>query len=146
MAMQDNLQLVRNFYEAVNNRDLDRAVNLFTTDAEFLAQSTLEKYRGLPEIRKMISEWTEALPDMRWDIRSLLSSGDNVVCELVMVGTHKGTLRTSEGSVPATGRKVNVPSCDVINFKNGKISQFHCYFEGSIFMQQLGIQTFKAAA
>lgn len=146
MATIDYSQLLRSFYEAVSSRELDRALSFFSEDAEFHDKSTLRKYRGSSEIKRMIMDWNALLPDMKLDIKNLFFSGDNAVIELIVTGTHRGVLKTPEGDIAPTGRHVTVPACDVIRFKNGKIYSLNCYFEGSVFMQQLGVQTAKVAA
>jgi hypothetical protein len=42
------------------------------------------------------------------------------------------------GEIPASGKKLNVPSCDVIQMKDGKIQSLNCYFEASVMMGQIG--------
>jgi ketosteroid isomerase-like protein len=43
------------------------------------------------------------------------------------------------GSIPATGKKMDAPCCDVFQLKNGKIQRFDCYPSGTVILSQLGV-------
>jgi hypothetical protein len=60
------------------------------------------------------------------------------VAQLVLQGTHDGPLQLPFGELPATGKKMDAPCCDVFELEDGKIKRFDCYPEGSIIFAQLG--------
>jgi ketosteroid isomerase-like protein len=66
-------------------------------------------------------------------------TGDVVVVELSLNGTHKGPLALAAGTVQATGKEMHTPCCDVFHLENGKVKSFHCYTAATILMAQLGI-------
>jgi ketosteroid isomerase-like protein len=41
--------------------------------------------------------------------------------------------------LPATGKRMDAPCCDVFKLADGKIQQFDCYPEGSVILNQLGV-------
>jgi len=43
------------------------------------------------------------------------------------------------GELPATGKQMDAPCCDVFELESGKIKRFDCYPEGSIIFAQLGV-------
>jgi len=61
------------------------------------------------------------------------------VVELSLNGTHKGSMQFSSGIIEPTGKKIEVPCCDVFKIENGKVKSFHCYSAGTILLGQLGI-------
>jgi ketosteroid isomerase-like protein len=63
------------------------------------------------------------------------------VVQLALQGTHDGTLQTPFGALPATGKKMDAPCCDVFELEGGKIKRFDCYPEGSVIFAQLGVLT-----
>jgi ketosteroid isomerase-like protein len=69
----------------------------------------------------------------------MYTMNDVVVVELAIRGTHEGPLMTPDGTVPATGKAIDVPCCDVFHMKDGKVISFHCYNAASILLQQLGL-------
>ena len=43
------------------------------------------------------------------------------------------------GTIPATGKEVHAPCCDVFHIENGKVTSFHCYVAVPILLGQLGV-------
>ncbi len=54
-------------------------------------------------------------------------------------GAHEGTLRSSAGGIPPTGRPVEMRFCDVHHIWDGKISRTHSYFDLAGMLVQLGL-------
>ena len=52
-------------------------------------------------------------------------------------GTHTGTLETSMGAIPATGRSLTIKLCDVVELKDGKVQEQRTYFDTGSMMAQL---------
>ena len=46
--------------------------------------------------------------------------------------------RTS-GSVPPTGRTLDLPYCDVFRVENGRVVSHHIYYDQVMFLAQLGL-------
>ncbi|MCM2278467.1 MAG: ester cyclase [Oligoflexia bacterium] len=143
MATQDNSQLIRNFY---NLTDPDQAIALFAPNAEFQVMGMERPFRGSQEITQAMREWQRTFPDMKNEIINLISTGDTVVVEFVARGTHKGPMESPAGTVQPTGRRIEVPACDVFRFSGGKVVSWKCYWQSDLMMQQLGIGQAKAAA
>ena len=139
-------QLIRTFYDAINRRDLETFVSFFSDDGEFKDISTEESFRGKSDIRRMAETWFQALPDMKLQISNVIGSDDSYCAEIVVTGTHNGPFTLPQGSIPATGKKVSVPSCDVIRLKNGKIQSLNCYFAATVLLNQIGAMPKKMAA
>jgi CTP-dependent riboflavin kinase len=43
------------------------------------------------------------------------------------------------GTIPPTGKKVNIPFVEILKIKDGKIKDYKLYFDTATMMQQLGI-------
>jgi hypothetical protein len=54
-------------------------------------------------------------------------------------GTHQGPLQLPTGKIPATGKRMDAPCCDVFRLKEGKIQVFDCYPSGTVILTQLGV-------
>ena len=74
------------------------------------------------------------------------ADGNVVVVQLALQGTHDGPLQLPFGELPATGKKMDAPCCDVFELEDGKIKRFDCYPEGSIIFAQLGVLNNLGAA
>jgi len=53
---------------------------------------------------------------------------------------------TSAGTVPATGRSVTLPFCDIFEVKNGKVQSRRSYGDTGALMTQLGLIAAQTAA
>lgn len=73
-------------------------------------------------------------------------AGDVVIVELSLNGTHTGSLTLAGGTIPPTGKPIQVPCCDVFHLENGQVKSFHCYNAGTILLGQWGVLANLTAA
>jgi hypothetical protein len=67
-------------------------------------------------------------------------AGNVAIDEGYLVGTHTGPLPTPSGeTIPATGKQINVRSCDVATVEAGVVTQHRFYFDQMEFLGQLGL-------
>jgi predicted ester cyclase len=66
-------------------------------------------------------------------------SGDTAVTESTYRGTHTGTLRTPNGDIPATGKRVQGRQVTVQRVKDGQVWSEHLYFDQMEFLGALGL-------
>jgi hypothetical protein len=66
---------------------------------------------------------------------NIKESGDTVVVEFIGRGTHKGDLM----GIAPTGRSMNIPVCDVMELRDGKIYREREYMDMATLMVQLGV-------
>lgn len=76
---------------------------------------------------------------MHRELYQLYVSGNIVVVQLALQGTHLGPLHLPAGTLPPTGKRMDAPCCDVFELVDGKIKRFDCYPEGSVILTQLGV-------
>ena len=77
--------------------------------------------------------------DRHRELYRIYSDGNVVVVQLALQGTHDGPLQLPFGELPATGKHMDAPCCDVFELEDGKIKRFDCYPEGSVIFAQLGV-------
>jgi steroid delta-isomerase-like uncharacterized protein len=144
--MTDNITLIRSVYEAWNERDFDRQVEAMAPDSTITMMGTGEVLKGPDGARKYNTGWANAFPNGQLTIDTLVGDGDTVVVEFTGRGTHTGTLETSMGSIPATGRSVTLHFCDVLTMKDGKVASQNSYMDTGSMMAQLGLTSQESAA
>jgi predicted ester cyclase len=131
----DLMTRVWNLTEKNQWRDLEP---FFSQSTEFRMPGGT--FRGAKEFAAMCEAWWAAFPDLKHEIASEIESGDTYACELVMVGTHTGTMKTPKGDLPATGKKIRMLSCDYVTFdKEGRIATWHAYPDMVGMLAQLGV-------
>jgi steroid delta-isomerase-like uncharacterized protein len=137
--MADNATLVRSLYEAWNDRNFDAAADATASDAKIEIVGTGDVFEGPEGTRRYNEGWANGFPDGRITVDNLIVAGDTVVVEFTGRGTHTGTLETSMGPIPATGRSVTLKLCDVLELSGGKITTHRNYFDTGSLMAQLGL-------
>lgn len=138
LVMSDNIQTVRDLYAAAEGHslDLETFLSFFSGEAYVRNVPAGTEFRG-QEIALVASGMADAFPDIHREIFDIYAMNDVIVVELAIRGTHKGPLVTPGGTVPATGKAIDVPCCDVFHMRKGKVISFHCYNAASIMMEQL---------
>lgn len=140
--MRDNETIIRELYAVAEGEpsDMEAFVSAFSSDGYMTDIPAGATLRG-KAIGDYIGTLADAFPDIHRELFSIYVSGNVVVVELAIRGTHKGALSLPSGVVAPTGRRIDVPCCDVFHLENGKVVSFHCYNAASVMQQQLGIGT-----
>ena len=73
----------------------------------------------------------------------MVANGDYVITEFSGRGINNGILDTPMGKVGPTGRRIDIPFCEIFQIKNGKIINSHLYFDIATMMQQLEVTADK---
>ena len=136
--MTDNEQIVRDAYQIAEDYDLPRWIAAFTDDGTFTDESIGVVFRG-PDVAIQVENYKTAFPDMHRELYNIYTSGNVVVVQLALQGTHKGPLKLPSGTIPPTGNRMDAPCCDVFELIDGKIKRFDCYPSGTVILGQLGI-------
>lgn len=139
MSAQDNVKIARKNYEAFNNRDFDGAVAQVAENIELLNVPLGVTLHGPEGYRQSIQAWATAFSDSQVEVTNIVAGEEGAVIEFRGRGTHTGPLNGPAGEIPATGRSVDIPFCEVMQIKNGKISSIHTYYDAATMMGQLGL-------
>jgi steroid delta-isomerase-like uncharacterized protein len=123
------------FYELYGKGDLESAQELFSPDCVTEAPTGSMK---LDEWRAYGQTFKDALPDARMEVDSAIESGNRVAVEARFVGTHEGPLATPQGTLPPSGKTINVPFGDFFTVVDGVIVEHHIYWDLMSMMAQLG--------
>jgi ketosteroid isomerase-like protein len=135
----DNEQLVRKAYQIAEDKDMAGWSAAFTVDGTFTDMSINVTWTGPDELPEQVENYARAFPDMHRELYQVYVSGNIVVVQLALQGTHLGPLHLPAGTLPPTGKRMDAPCCDVFELIDGKIKRFDCYPEGTIILTQLGV-------
>lgn len=131
-----NETLVRAHFEAINDRDLDRAADLHADDVRF--HSLGRTIDGFEAVRGSWRAQLEAVPDLEDAIEALIADGDTVAVRYTTTGTHEGDLLGIEG----TGQSVEVTSMAMLRVEDGEIAEWWNYPDVTGLLRQLdGIES-----
>jgi ketosteroid isomerase-like protein len=134
-----NEEFVRHAYDLAEVRDIQGWIDCFTPDGVFVDNSVEVTYTGPAEVAKPVEYYGAAFSDMHRELYDIYVSGEVVVVQLALQGTHDGALHLPFGLLPPTGKRMNAPCCDVFKLVDGKLHRFDCYPEGSVILSQLGV-------
>ena len=135
-----NEEIIRKLYAAGERPGLntDKFVSFFSEEGYMWDMASGTKFRG-KAIGDSIAALASAFPDVRREISSIYVTGNVVIVEHRIRGTHDGELAVGSKTVAPTGKAIDVPSVDVFRLENGKIVAFNCYHLPSVMQQQLGL-------
>jgi len=134
-----NEKAVREAYQRAEEKDVPGFVACFTEDGTFTDESIEVVYRGPNEVGRTVEIYAAAFPDMHRELFQMYSTGNIVVVQLALQGTHLGPLALPRGTILPTGKKMNAPCADVFELVEGKIRRFDCYPSGTVVLTQLGV-------
>ncbi len=144
--MTDNEGLARRSYEAWNERNFDELADMMASDGTLTLVGSGDTFTGPEGSLKYSRMWADGFPDGKVTVDRVIASGDHVVVEFTGRGTHTGTLATSMGDIPATGRSMTIHLCDVTEFEDGKVKSQKTYFDTGSMMAQLGLTAQQTAS
>jgi ketosteroid isomerase-like protein len=134
-----NEEFVRQAYGMAEVKDIAGWKAAFNPDGVFVDESVGVTYHAPDDVAKPVENYGTAFSDMHRELYDVYVSGDVVVVELALQGTHDGPLWLPQGILPPTGNRMDAPCCDVFRLKNGKIQVFDCYPSGTVILGQLGV-------
>ena len=132
-------RIVRIFHESWDLRDPDRGATVISDDCHFEDVARGEFLSGPEGYKRDYHRWRAAFADGEVKVTNVIVQGDWAVVEFVNRGTQTGTLLSSLGEYPASGRSINVRYCSVMQVKDGKVVEGRDYYDSASIARQLGL-------
>jgi predicted ester cyclase len=133
---QDNLALAKKMDEAMNKHDTAFFAAGYADDAVMRNMGDAEDTTGKAKIEEGMKMMFGSFPDLKFQHNNQWAAGDWVVMTGVMTGTNKGDMGPK---MKATNKAVTVPYAELVRFEGGKVKEDLIFFNGALFMQQLGM-------
>jgi glyoxylase-like metal-dependent hydrolase (beta-lactamase superfamily II)/predicted ester cyclase len=127
--------VVRDYFDAIGNRDLDAAVNLWQPGGR-------ENVRGQTDttapdgVREFLGGMLAALPDAQLEVVTQTTEGERSAVQWRATGTFAGA--PLQGIEP-NGARIVLEGCDVLTVRDGKIVNNDAFLDGMGFARQLGM-------
>lgn len=135
MATDQNKITARRVVEdSFNKRDLRVLDEIYAKDAITHDPQQPNAGTGPEAVRKSMSTWLVAFPDVKLTIEHEIAEGDLLVQRLRRTGTNTGSL----AGMPATGKKTSVNGVMTTKFKDGKIVESWPLFDQLGLLRRLG--------
>jgi predicted ester cyclase len=131
------VEVARLYDDAFNTKDAERRIASLTVNAELVLPGAMT-VSGPEQITALAQSFWEALPDAKITSDHQVASGDEVVTEGRLIGTHTGTFRSPQREIPASGNRVELPYVSLKWIRDGKLAVEHLYFDQLTLLQQIG--------
>jgi steroid delta-isomerase-like uncharacterized protein len=139
--MADAADVVLEAMECWNQKDMAGMRARMHQDYSYTGGDGVQQ-KGVDAGMAVAEMFANAFPDGKIDVTRVIRAGDGVVViEFVGRGTHTGDLM----GIPPTGRTMEIPVCDVVEVRDGKIYSEHEYMDQMVIMTQLGVAAAPAA-
>lgn len=130
---RENLRIVMEELKGWDTGDVERVISVMAPDGIY-HDMTQPPAQGHAAIREFGHRWVDAVPDFKVFVRKFVVRGDTVVSE----GTISGTITTDFWGKPATGRRFELPYCQVAELRDGKIVHIRDYSDSGTLAYQAG--------
>lgn len=135
-----NERTLRALYRKFNENDLAGASALLTDDYQGVDVPSGEVVHGPAGWRQRQAANRQPMPDAHTEIVSLLIKGNTAVAEVVNEGTQTEPFPLPDGSVhPPTGNRIRGLSCELYEFRDGRIARGKLYYDFLTVAKQLGL-------
>jgi steroid delta-isomerase-like uncharacterized protein len=133
--MTEPTAVVQAFYDHWAAGEVSESRALFTDDAEIATPAgTLD----LDAHEQMGQVFMAAFPDSHLDVSRIVSVGDEVWVTGRFRGTQTGELIGDQGTIPASGKEIDIPFAEVFTMRDGRIARQETYWDQLTMMTQIG--------
>ncbi len=114
---EQNIELIRNYFAAIDKRNLGIYDQVFSPDAVFFSPSGIGEPLSLDHEIETKKMYYQVFPDLVHTIEEILARGDKVIVRTTAHGTHLGE---HEG-IPVTGNKIELSAIRIFQLDKGKV-------------------------
>lgn len=138
MTNQAHVELGRALLDGVNAGDLS-SWEAALSDDYTCSYPSFREDAGKEGAKQYNTAFLPAMPDLHFDIQRTLVNGDTCVYQFMASATQTGPLVLPSGTIPATGRRGEVPGVLLSVIKDGKIVREETYWNQMELLAQLGL-------
>lgn len=129
-----NIELHEAAHRTMSNEGAVSTAAFFAPDIVFRDYARGLTLNGAEETTAWLSEWKTAFPDAAVTQATYLEAGDWTISRFQAQGVNNGPL----GDLPATGKQLDLPCCELIRWRDGKSVEGAFYYDSTTIMVQLG--------
>jgi ketosteroid isomerase-like protein len=127
--------------DRVNADDWDALRALHADNAFEKDMITGQRWEGAATLVDGYRVFKSAFPDLHATVTAAHCSGSDVALEIELTGTHTGPMTMGDDpDLAPTNRKIKEFVCDVIEVRDGKITQIRAYHSHEDLLHQLGVK------
>ncbi len=131
---EENMALAMREQEAWSKGDIEALMEVFSPDFVFHSQTGQDN--SLEDVIYVLKQHMVKWPDRKFSVEDMFVKGDKIV----RMTTFRATHTVDVEGLPATGKKVEIRSIDIIRIENGKIVEMWNVEDNLTFFKQLGME------
>jgi predicted ester cyclase len=131
-------QVADRYYEALRQNDLDGVIS--TLDPQCRAEVPGATLDGREQVRDWMGSFFDAFPDISHSTGDLEVEGRTVSATVHLTGTHTEPFVTPQGTLPPTGRTIDIRARNEMDVGDDSIGALRITFDAAGFMRQLGLE------
>jgi steroid delta-isomerase-like uncharacterized protein len=133
MSPEENKAVVRRYFAALDNQDLETVGDLLGPDYRlyFDGNPVMDREAGIG----FFGAFLTAFPDIRHRVEDQLADGDRVASRIVVSGTHQHEMM----GMPATGKPISIGAINIVRLADGKIAEHWVNSDALGMLGQLGV-------
>jgi steroid delta-isomerase-like uncharacterized protein len=133
---EQKITIANRLFQAWNSGDATAVLSFYHDD--IIREDTGTRYQNKKEeLRKIVTSYLIAFPDINYRIEKLIEHDDNIVVCWNASGHHKGKLM----NIPPTGKYISFKGVSVLEINNGKISKVFYIWDEAGMLRQMGMLT-----
>ena len=129
-----NIELHRAAHRAFTDAGPEAAAAFYTEDINYRDAACGLVLDGRPEVIGYLRGWKTSFPDATIEEPQYIDGADWTVCRFQSRGTNDGPYQGK----PATGRRQDLPCCEMIRWQDGKAVAGVLYYDTMTMLVQLG--------
>jgi ketosteroid isomerase-like protein len=135
-TIMTNVDSHRAAHAAFNRRDYEDAVKNLRDDIQYTDHPRNISTKGPVEFVDWLKGWAAAFSDAQVADVRYIDGGDHTVALFQGRGTNDGAM----GPMPATGKRMDLPYCEVLRFDaEGRVVAGEIFYDTVTMMVQLGL-------
>jgi hydroxyacylglutathione hydrolase len=134
-APEETAEVARKYFDAVSRCDPDDMAKCWTADGvDHIAP--IGDLRGPDEVQEFFTGLFAAVPDMKFEVKSITSEGDRAAVHWHTSGTFCGA---PFQDIDPTGARIDFEGIDLLTVENGLIVRNDAHYDGAQFARQIGL-------
>ncbi len=114
----NNVEMLKQLFEAIDSKDADKFVTYLTDDSSFIFGNA-EEVKGVEPIREYVAGFFSAIKSLNHKLHMIIEKDEHVFCRGNVIYTR------------LDGSNLSVPFTNYFLINNGKIDKYQIYVDAS---------------
>ena len=138
MSSDEDVDVVRRVYAAVNSNDVASLAEIFAPDmVRHDLTSMIANSEGGEAVTNFLQMLRQAMPDLHMELEDVFGDDGRVAARVTLTGTHEGAFLGAE----PTGKRVSFPAITLYRIENARVAEAWSLVDWAGALRQMGVTT-----